>query len=353
MNLHDRVRQATTPSYGCEGQTLLVPPQPPGVPLGRVYLGEGLGSVPYTGTLPRAGDAVTIIGDTARPLALTGQAVQPMRSPLLGGTVCKCKCPQPAGVAFYMTFAKQTAVVHVIDGTSGSLLQMVGMNQIGYASFGLLGLETFAGSITVDQNAPHDLFVLDDRRNYSTVVDGTHPIAIRGYIGVLKFSVVAGQYTYSDWFPITDPWQPGSGGPVHPTPGNEPDPPALPGNCLSLLEGEPVVTMLNAPARYLRHTGGVYVTHALTLNGSPYAAQLWGNVVKISDRPANTNAAYVIARHGNPFVYEVLEFDPGTDVISRVITLTLDHAAKQLSSVCQRLVVLSASLDSFGSFIIE
>lgn len=327
---------------------VFVPSQPANTPSDQVYLGAGVGFAAYVGEKPQAGDLATVQGvGTGRPVASTGQRVPAMRVPTLGGVRCRCKCPSAAGVAFYLAFAKQTGVVHAIDAVDSTLRQLIGRTELGYASNESPSGPVFTtrtASVTVDPDAPHDLYVLDDRRNFRShgLLPPTAPS--RGYFTVLRFEVVAGAYVFADTVNLTDPF------PVT-VPISEPDLPAVPGNCLSVIEvGTPAVTVTAAPARYLKQVGATYVMRALTLNGNPYAVGLRGNIARVPQRPASSGKRYVLGTVDN-LVYQVIEFDVATDAISRVIPLATVAPAKQLVALCNRLVVIEGVLDSFGSTI--
>lgn len=344
-NLADALTRVTgLPDKGGETPaTVLLPPQPPGVPAGKLFLGDGLGYAPHTGERPAAGDLVVVLAGENRRVALAGTSAPPLREPVFPFSECKCKCPGTNGGIFYLSFAENTPVIQAFDADTGTLQQLFGQQDLGYGAGAIV-----VGSLAVDPEPPHNVYVLDDPRAYFTVLTDLTPTVRRAYFGIATYAVSAGAYVFSSFAELTDPYTPGPHDPLNPS--IEPDPPAIPGNCLSVLGGLPVVTMLNAPARYLSLDGGIYTTHTLTLNGSPYASHLRANIVTVKDKPANRNLAYVLATDDTGSAFELLEFDPGSDVISRRVALNLPAKAKQLASVCNRIMILATDLDSWSSF---
>lgn len=316
----------------------VVPLQPGVVTPGRVYMGSDLGEVEYTGEKPRPGDLAMITGTTARKIAHTGQQVASFREPLFAGG-CRCRCPGPGGLVFYLSFARQTATVHVINGTTGELLRLVGRKELGYSGTG----STYSAAVAVDPEPPHNLYVMDDRRLYTRVRTNDDPDLARGYFGVATFVVSGGEYVFSAWNPLDDPVDP-----LISIPPVETDPPAIPGNCLSVIDGLPLVTMRESPARYQSLSGGIFTMHTLTLNGSPYVKKLRGNIVSVEDRPARRNDRFVIATTDDA-TFELVQFNGLTDEIRTVIPVEIPATARQLATVCNRLILLSATLNTFNS----
>lgn len=318
----------------------LVPSQPVGVAPGKLYIGSDYGEIDYTGEKPRAGDMVIITGTTAKRMAMSGQVLGGLRAPLFNNP-CVCRCGSNTGIAFYLSFSKDTPVVHVINLEGASLMQLVGRKELGYATTGSF----YAASIAVDQESPYTAYVLDDRRNFLTIKTNTSPTITRGYWGISTFVISGGQYVFSTFNGMTDPYT----GTTFPA-AIEPDPPAARQNCLSVIEGIPLATMLKSPARYKSLSGGIFTTHNLTLSGSNYAKGLRSSIVQVRQKPASINKRYVIAT-SDDISFEVVEFIASTNVITKVIPLDLDAKAKALATACNRLIVLSGNLDTLNSTI--
>lgn len=314
----------------------VLPAQPDGGQLGSVFVGSDFGWLTFSGGRPRAGDIVTILNTATGRHVLIANDPQPFREPIHAGE-CLCKCPGSDGLAFYAAFVDLTTQVIAID-TAGLFRQVFGQRELGYGVGLIFGQFV---SIAVDPSAPHDVWVLDDRRSFGTRQTDDSPHVRRGYFTLCRFSIVAGLYTFQSGKSLTDPYQPVGNALLNP--GSEPDPPAIPTNCVSVVEGVPYVSMLKAPARYLKLAGGVLTSHTLTQAGNPYPMGLRGNIVTVPDKPAAKTNRYAIASDGTN--YNVIQFTTA-DVVTRVIPLALDRPV-QLATVCNRLTVLSTTQDSF------
>lgn len=340
MNLLQRLTPLARPEPLVQHRVL--PSQPLNLPPGRIFAGVDLGLVEFEGERPQPGDVVVILKDGGTTFCRSEQSLKGFTTPTFS-TGCNCKCPSNGGVAFYLAYDSFAAYVLAIDATTGTLLQVVAQNELGY---GASLANAQAASLAVDNAAPYNLYVLDDRRGLATPQTDSSPTVRRGYMGVATYGLVSGQYQFNRYDRITDPYVPGPHDPINPS--VEPDPPGIPLNCLSVVGGVPLVTMAKAPARYLSLSGGVYTTHTLTQNGSPASLRLVGNIITVPDQPANKNNRYVLATDGSS--YSLLQFNM-SDAITKTVALTSTSPAvpKQLASVCNRLLVLNATLDTFGS----
>lgn len=323
----------------------ILPAQPSGTPSGAVYCGIDLSFLPYDGPQPQPGDVVIVMEERGRKFVRSQQAVNTHVPALTSPTFspgCRCKCLGITGLSFYLTAVRSVTHVLAVDAASGNLSQLIGRNELGY---GVSNASTNAAALAVDSAAPHDLYVLDDRRGFETFRTDASPTAKRGYFGVARFIVSGGQYQFASYTPLLDPYTPGPHDPINPT--TEPDPPAIPGNCLGIPDGIPLITMQKAPARYLAVAAGVVTSH--TLNSSIANLALWGNIVRITDLPAKKARRYCIGLDGTD--HYLLEFDPTTDTVSRFFTLTPNAGAvpKQLAVACNRLLILYGTLDTFGT----
>ena len=343
MNLLQRLTPLARPETMVSHRIL--PAQPANLPPGRIFAGVDLGLVEFDGPRPQPGDLVVILKEGGTTLCRSEQTVKGFTMPTFSSP-CSCRCPANNGVAFYLAYDSVAAYVLAIDATTGTLLQVIAQNELGYGA----SLATSqAASLAVDNTAPYHLYVLDDRRGLATPQTDSSPTVRRGYMGIATYTVVSGQYQFNRYDGITDPYVPGPHDPINPS--VEPDPPGVPLNCLSVVAGVPLVTMAKAPARYLSLTGGTFTTHTLTQNGSPSSLRLVGNIITVPDQPANKNNRYVLATDGSS--YSLLQFNT-SDAITKTVALTSTSPAvpKQLGSVCNRLLVLNASLDTFESSVL-
>ena len=229
-----------------------------------------------------------------------------------------------------------------------------------YSLFGQAETVDIRG-IAVDSEAPNTLYVLDDRRSLSNKVTNASPsqvILADSYYTVVEYTLTAGVYAASNTYVMTNPGLPGNIiftlDPVEEIILNQLDPPSIyPGNPLSVVKGLLHITMNRAPARYQRLEGGILVTHTLTLGGTPYAKGLRGHIINVRDKPANRALRYCISWAGDinfdnakpGAAFEVLEFNEADEITRRVTDAEI-LSPFQLTSVCNRLVVLNST--SYG-----
>jgi hypothetical protein len=309
----------------------VVPSQPIGTEPGKVFVGSDLGEVDYSGEPPQAGDLITILGRPGRQMAITGQSVPSLTTPTWSPG-CRCNCPTAGGVAFYMQSAARNSAILAMDGSTGLLLQL----------FGLADL-WFGRGIAVDPQAPYHLYVLDDRRVLDKLQTEANNTPTRGYFTIVTFALSGGQYVATNYLDLTDPFPtpaivadfPGIG-----LESQDRDPPNFTTQGLAVIEGDLILTMHNAPARYIAITNGVAVTHTLTQNSVPLAMGLRGQIVTLSQQPAKKSNRYAIATDG--VNYQLVEFN-SSDVVSRTFDLEAFPPPAQLASVCNRLLLLSTS----------
>lgn len=335
MNLIERFeRKRTTPPAPEFAQLRRVPIQPVGLPLGRVYLGAELGFAQYSGQPPKPGDVVLVVGAPGSYVALP-QERPPQRNPLFAPPTCRCRCPASGGLALYASSVARNTVVQVVDATTATVLQSLGLTNI-----------WFGRGLAVGSVAPHDLYVLDDRRALRTIITQAAPTQQRSYFFAARFTLAGGQYSLAATTALTDPL---------PTPADpidfpfldtevaDQDPPNFTTNGLSVAGGQLHVTLFKPPARYLRLEGSTLVSHALTLGGASYAKGLRGNVVAAPpDKPAPRDRRYALARDASTGAYELVEFD-ASDAITQVFTIDASPTPRQLATVCNRLLVLCSS----------
>ena len=326
------------------GKTRLVPAQPTDTISGAIWLGADLGYVEFSGVTPRAGDLVLILGQPGRRLCMLNSPLEPMRTPTFSSG-CVCRCPPEGGVVFYLAYPGRVANALVLDASTGALLQVVGQQELGY---GVSLIGTYDAAIAVDPVAPNNLYILDDRRGFATRRSDSNPTSRRGYFGLATYVISAGHYVFSSFTQLTDPYPaPGPHDPLNPA--VESDPPAIPTNCLGVVNGIPLITMKNAPARYLAVSGATVTTHTLTSGGVNSSLQLRGNIVTVKDSPAQKSNYYCIAFDGAN--YMLVQFASATDTITKTINLPYIAPAipVALASVCNRLIVLNSSTPTLGA----
>lgn len=309
-----------------------MPAQPEDVPPGYVWLGPDDGMVPYNGVKPQAGDLVAVIGGTTRRYATSPMAGEALRWPTFnGGCRCKCAAALPTGTAFYSTVVGDVSNLLALDVATGTPLQFFGANELGQDRGTTTGRVT---PIAVDRAAPYDLYVLDDRRSWSTRQTDAALTIVRGYFTLVRYAVSAGQYAPVEYTDLSDP---GLTGIV------ENDPPVPYINALSVLEGVPLISLQKAPARYLSVSGGVVTTHTLLRLGSPYASGLRSGIVTGLASPARLGARYAVAT-ADDVNYELLEFG-STDVIRRITRLPANFSHPwHLVAFCNRLLILNGAI---------
>lgn len=312
-----------------------LPAQPTDVPPGMVWAGPEDGLVPYSGTKPRPGDLIAIVGGTARRFVTSGMAGEAMRWPTFSGG-CRCQCPGNAGLVVYSSSCRDTANLIALDAVTGDVLQFFGMNELGTIG-GLVNINGFTSfqsvAVAIDPVSPYDLWAVDDRRFWLTRRLDSAPTAVRGYFTLVRYEITAGQYVATDYVDLDDPGTTG---------GTPNDPPAFGTNFLSVLNGLPVISLQNSPARYLSASGGVITEHSLLLDGSPYDRGLRGNIATVTQAPARASRHYVMGTDGSGF--EVIEFNDN-DEVTRVLPITGMDFPFHLAAFCNRLLVLNASID--------
>jgi hypothetical protein len=311
----------------------ILPAQPSGTPVGSVYCGIDLGFLPYDGPQPQPGDVVIVMEERGRKFVRSQQAVNTHVPALTAPTfnpACLCKCPPGLGVAFYMQSAARNSFILALDALTGSLVQVFGLGDLWYGR-----------GIAVDNSAPYDLYVLDDRRILKKVITTTAPNPTRGYFTLVKFVIGGGQYGVSSYVDLVDPFPtplaisdfPGIG-----VESQDTDPPNFTRQGLSVIEGTPHLTLYNAPARYLTFTGSTISTVSLTQNGAAVNLGLRGQIVTIPDRPAKKANRYCLATDGTG--YQLLQFGT-TGGVSATLALDAEPQPAQLATVCNQLLVLS------------
>jgi len=322
-----------------------LPVQPDEVPSGHVWVGPNDGFVPYSGVKPRLGDLIVVHGGLARRFVTSPVAHQPLRWPTFVGG-CQCRCPDPDGITLTLAQVVGVAQGLVVDALTAELRQIVGANELGFAN----GSATSGGAaVTFDTVAPWDLYALDDLRGYQQWVNDQQTTRSRRYFSLIRWRVSGGQYAVLDRYALTDPYSPGLTDPT--APAAEPDPPAVEagGSCLAVHDGVATVTLLNAPARYLRITTmSAQETRTLTRDGDPYDASLRGNLVQVTQTPGRTADRYVLARQGGgaTTLFRLLRFN-AEDAITGVVDLGTYNLAVptpiapvQVVVACNQLLVL-------------
>ena len=333
-------------------RTRVVPSQPPGVPLGKVYVGGDLGWIDYTGELPRPGDLVVITGQQAQRVANSGSATRVARAPTFT-TSCRCKCPSRNGTIVWANPIHLGPFLVIMD-QDGNFYQTINPPQ----------MYRVAG-VAVDPSPPYNLYVLDDRTRLNNFVTDTSPnnqiAGISTYV-LHTFTNGGTSYTWSSLVEMTDP-----GLPAEPffiseidwvtgqtDPQDLVDPPATyPTNCMSVINGLLYITMSMRPARYLTWNGSSFTTHHLLQNGSNYNFGLRGMVLTGMDKPATVTSKFVLAWAGfGGFSgdgcndYAVLEIDPNDNILRVLSNPSAMKSPIALMLTCNRLIVLNS--DYYG-----
>lgn len=312
-----------------------LPAQPPGVPAGQVWAGPDDGLVPYSGVKPRPGDLIFVHGGVAQRYVTSPLAAQPLRWPTFVAG-CRCRCLAATGTAFLLSYIRSTPVVLALE---------VGTNTVTTrALFGTT--DSWLGrAIAVDTASPFDLYVLDDLRYLHTPAN-IGDTTTRAYFDVVRFRLTGGAYALLDRVALVDP-SPTTittsfSEPLMTDPASDTDPPSFRTNCLSVVEGVPLVSLHKAPARYVAIEAGVPVTHTLTLNGSPYAKGLRGNIVTVPDRPARRTDRLVLACDAGNVNFVLLRFNT-SDEILEVLDLGAFSAPRALSPTCNQVLALNTA----------
>lgn len=311
----------------------ILPAQPSGTPVGAVYCGVDLGNLPYAGLQPQPGDVVIVMEERGRKFVRSQQAVNTHVPALTAPTFnpgCVCKCPAGSGIAFYMQSSARNSFIMAIDALTGALVQVFGLGDLWYGR-----------GIAVDNSAPYDLYVLDDRRILKKIITTTAPNPTRGYFTLVKFVVSGGQYVVSTYTDLVDPFPtPAS---VADFPGigfenQDQDPPNFTRQGLSVIDGLPHLTLYDAPARFFTFSGATITTVSLTQNGAAVNLGLRGQIVTIPDRPAKKGNRYCIATDGAS--YQLLQFT-AAGLVTATLPLDAEPQPAQLATVCNQLLVLS------------
>ncbi len=219
-----------------------------------------------------------------------------------------------------------------VDVSTSALVQLFGLGDL-----------WLGRGIAVDNVAPFNLYVLDDRRILDKNVTVANPTPTRGYFTVVTFTVVGGQYVATAYADMSDPFPTPASPSDFPPIGIESqdtDPPNFTHQGLSVIGGVPHLTMHNAPARYLTLAGGVFTTHNLTLGGVNLNLGLRGQIVTIPNQPANKNNRYAIATDGS--AYFLLQFT-ASGVVTKQVAIDANPTPAQLATICNRLLLLSTN----------
>lgn len=307
-----------------------LPAQPGDVPAGYVWVGPEEGYMPYVGVRPQPGDLIAIVGNGARGYVTSPMAGEAMRWPTFVQG-CRCTCPGTAGIVVYSTTCRSVVNLIALDATTGNVLQFFGMNELGGIGGNFNGrFQVIAAAL--DPTAPYDLYVMDDRRFWNQRQLDSHLSPHRGYFTLVRFALSGGQYVAAEYVDLLDPGSVGF---------TENDPPALETNFLSVVAGVPLVTLENAPARYLSISGGVATTHALAQGGGDVALGLRGPIVTVPQRPGRSSRRYVVGTNGTDFT--LIEFS-NEDVVTRTLTLSDLSFPYHPIGFCNRLLILNGSV---------
>lgn len=308
-----------------------LPAQPTDVPAGHVWAGTGDGLIPYTGIRPLPGDLIAIVGRPGRRYVTSPLAHEPMRWPtFIQG--CRCRCAADVGIVLFSTTCQSTVNLIGLDLATGAVLQFFGMNELG-AFGGIFNTAYQVVPVAIDPESPFDLWAVDDRRFWSTRRLDTQPTAVRGYFTLVRYALSGGEYAPIAYLDLVDPGRVGF---------VENDPPAMETNFLAVIDGLPLITMQNAPARYLSVSGTTITTRTLTQDGVDYSRGLRGPIVTVPDRPASARRRYVIGTDGTDF--ELIEFDTD-DAVTRVLPLPDVLYPFHPIGYCNRILVLNGSVD--------
>lgn len=307
----------------------LVPAQPTDTPPEKLFVGSDIGYIDYMGVKPQPGDLVAIVGQHGQRAAFLQSPLHAMHTPTFSGG-CLCRCPASGGIAFYMQSSCRNSVILALDATTGAVLQVFGLGDLWYGR-----------GIAVDNNTPFNLYVLDDRRILHKPILTTALTPTRGYFTVVTFSISSGQYHATTYTDMADPLPPPASPAGFPGIGIETqdqDPPGFTRQSLSIIQGVLHLTMYKAPARFLTMSGGVFTTVSLTSGGSPVNLGLRGQIVTISDQPANKLNRYCIATDGTN--YFVLQFNEA-GVVTAQLSIDAEPQPAQLATVCNQMLILS------------
>lgn len=314
-----------------------LPAQPAEVPPGYVWVGADDGLVPYSGVKPRPGDLIGIVGSGTRRFVMSPLAKEPLRWPTFPQG-CRCRCPARAGTAFFLSKAGLVANLLAIDADTGDLLQVFGMADLGFFSQILAGM---GPSIACDDANPFDLYVLDDLRTHATWRTDAEPLNARRYFVLVHYTFTGGQYEPSSRYDLIDPYVRGSeSDPLTLLPAQEPNSPAVPGNCLSVMDGVAHITLRDAPPRYLSIEDDAETEHALTGDVDSGMALL-GNIVRVHDKPGRAAERYVLATDVDTNEFELWRFN-ASDVVTKRVALGsyVGLAPVQLAVSCNQIYVL-------------
>lgn len=288
-----------------------VPLQPEGLPLGLVFMGADLGNLPWSGARPRAGDTVAVIGAPGNRTVIA-RGTKPLRDPAFFGR-CSCRCPgsSAGGMIYYLSRVSNATNLIVVDGATGAALL-----------FSVLPEVILGQGIAVDPETA-DLYILDNRQSTQNLeVDGAlSPDPAKQWYFLLKYARTGDDYVLSA---------------AELLPGFSLDQVTTQDvNPLSVLDGACQVTVGVSPARILRWSGAGFTALALTLEGEPYDAALFGPVVRVGARPAPTASRFVLALVDGSTV-EVVQFAADGAIQQRLQDAELT-SARALLTVCNRL----------------
>lgn len=324
MSLLDKFERARPPGQPPEFcQLRRVPIQPPGLPLGRIYLGTELGFASFSGSAPQPGDLVLVMGDSANRVALP-QERPPPRNPIFSPDACRCTCPAETtgGLVFYLNSINWTPTLLVLKGADGSLVHRSLLPEV------LVG-----EGIAVDPVPPHNLYVLDARERYTNLVTDLQPaerLATKNYWTLLTYALSGGAYALASVNVL-----PGGTGTFG---GGDGPPLSDVANPLAVVDGEVWITRVGSPARFFRFSAGTFTSLTLQRDGAPYAAQPVGPVVMVPDKPASRTLRFV-AIQSLAIASFTLEGE-----VQEVLEVPDAFAVSGLAVVCNRLLMM----DRFG-----
>lgn len=300
-------------------QLRVVPFQPAGLALAVVYMGAELGNLPWAGSRPNAGDTVAVVGSGANRLVIPRVKAR-HRDPIFGDR-CVCRCPgsSTGGIIFLlMNDISFTTILLAVDGETGDVL----LYQV--------PIEVVSGAgIAVDAEAPHDLYILDDRSGAQNLVTDSVPAndPAKQWVFVLKYTLSGSSYQFAAAQIL----------PGYPTE----SPRADDTNSLTVIDGVLWMPLVGADAVIRQWNGTGFTDLSLTLDGEAYAADLFGPVVKVPDRPAPTTSYFVLARVENDSFTELIQFTAEGVIQNRLRDDDM-ASSKALLSVCNKLFLFNS-----------
>lgn len=164
-----------------------VPLQPEGLPLSVVFMGADLGNLPWSGTRPRAGDTVAVVGAPGSRTVIAREQPR-VKNPIFGDR-CKCKCRGGDGLIFLMTPIWFTTNLIVLTAAGEFVAR--------YILPEVLNGEGFA----VDPAAPHTLYVIDNRSTYPNLqTDAQQDTFLddKNYFTLLTYTLTGAEYAFTN-----------------------------------------------------------------------------------------------------------------------------------------------------------